>query len=66
MKQTIDHKYAFTIQLNMNCYNDGSLYYGGYQAECSSSLINGILKVSAWLPIMPQKIINSNPKAIFI
>ena len=44
MKQTIDHKYAFTIQLNMNCYNDGSLYYGGYQAECSSSLIKWYLK----------------------
>lgn len=44
MKQTIDHKYAFTIQLNMNCYNDGSLYYGGYQAEYSSSLIKWYLK----------------------
>ena len=44
MKQTIDHKYAFTIQLNMNCYSDGSLYYGGYQAECSSSLIKWYLK----------------------
>lgn len=44
MKQTIDHKYAFTIQLNMKCYSDGSLYYSGYQSECSSSLIKWYLK----------------------
>ncbi len=66
MKQTIDHKYAFTIQLNMNCYNDGSLYYGGYQAECSSSLIKWYLKGFSLATDNATKIINSNPKAIFI
>lgn len=44
MKQTIDSKYSFTIQLNMNSYSDGSLYYSGYKAECSSSLMKWYLK----------------------
>lgn len=44
MKQTIDNKYTFTIQLNMSSYSDGSLYYSGYEAECSSSLIKWYLK----------------------
>lgn len=44
MKQTIDTKYSFTIRLNMSSYSDGSLYYSGYQAECSSSLMKWHLK----------------------
>lgn len=44
MKQTIDNKYAFTIQLNMTSYSDGTLYYSGYKAECSSSLMKWYLK----------------------
>lgn len=44
MKQTIDSKYSFTIQLNMSSYSDGSLYYSGYKAECSSSLMKWYLK----------------------
>lgn len=44
MKQTVNYKYSFTIQLNMNSYSDGSLYYSGYKAECSSTLMNWYLK----------------------
>ena len=35
MKQTIDGKYAFSIQLSITSYDDGSLFYDGYDAECS-------------------------------
>lgn len=44
MTQTINNKYTFTIQLNMSSYADGSLYYGGYEAKCSSSLMKWYLK----------------------
>ena len=44
MVQTINSKYTFTIQLNMNSYSDGSLYYSGYTATCSSSLMKWYLK----------------------
>lgn len=44
MKQTVDNKYAFTIQLNMSSYSDGSLFYKKYEAECSSSLMRWYLK----------------------
>ena len=35
MKQTIDGKYAFSIQLSITSYDDGSLFYDGYSANCS-------------------------------
>lgn len=44
MKQTINNKYTFTIQLNMSSDSDGMVYYGGYKAECSSSLMKWYLK----------------------
>lgn len=44
MRQTINSKYTFTIQLNMKSYSDGSLYYSGYKADCSSSLMKWYLK----------------------
>lgn len=44
MIQTINNKYSFTIQLNMSSYTDGSLFYSGYNAECSSSLMKWYLK----------------------
>lgn len=44
MKQTIDNKYTFAIQLNMSSDSDGMVYYGGYKAECSSSLMKWYLK----------------------
>lgn len=44
MKQTINNKYTFTIQLNMKSDSDGMVYYGGYKAECSSSLMKWYLK----------------------
>lgn len=39
IKQTIDNKYAFTIQLNLSSYEDGSLFYNGYKNTCSSNLM---------------------------
>lgn len=39
IKQTIDNKYAFTIQLNLSSYDDGSLFYNGYESSCSSDLM---------------------------
>lgn len=39
MKQTIDNKYIFTIQLHLTSYDDGSLFYNGYDTECSSKII---------------------------
>ncbi|MBQ7097579.1 MAG: DUF5033 domain-containing protein, partial [Clostridia bacterium] len=39
MKQTIDGKYAFSIQLSITSYDDGSLFYDGYSANCSLSKI---------------------------
>lgn len=44
MKQIVNNKYTFTIQLSMSSYSDGSLYYNGYTAECSSSLMKWYLK----------------------
>lgn len=44
MIQTINNKYSFTIQLNMESYTDGGLAYSGYKAECSSSLMKWYLK----------------------
>ena len=37
-------KYTFTIQLNLTGYADGDLYYNGYNAECSSSLMKWYVK----------------------
>ena len=42
--QTINGKYTFTIQLNLPGYADGDLYYNGYNAECSSSLMKWYVK----------------------
>ena len=42
--QTINGKYTFTIQLNLTGYADGDLYYNGYNAECSSSLMKWYVK----------------------
>ena len=42
--QTINGKYTFTIQLNLTSYADGDLYYNGYNAECSSSLMKWYVK----------------------
>ena len=39
MKQIIDNKYTFAIQLNITSFDDGSLFYNGYNTECSSSKI---------------------------
>lgn len=44
MKQIINNKYTFTIQLSMSSYKDGRLYYNAYTAECSSSLLKWYLK----------------------
>ncbi len=44
MTQTINYKYSFTIRLNMSSYDDNSLYYSGYTAECSSPLMKWYLK----------------------
>ena len=35
MKQTIDYKYSFSIELHITSYDDGSLFYNGYDAGCS-------------------------------
>lgn len=39
IKQTIGNKYAFTIQLNLSNYEDGTLFYNGYESSCSSDLM---------------------------
>ena len=39
-----NNKYTFTIQLNLTGYADGDLYYNGYNAECSSSLMKWYVK----------------------
>lgn len=39
IKQTIGNKYAFTIQLNLSSYEDGTLFYNGYENSCSSDLM---------------------------
>ncbi len=39
MKQIIDNRYTFAIQLNIASYDDGSLFYNGYNTECSSDKI---------------------------
>lgn len=39
MKQIIDNRYTFAIQLNITSYDDGSLFYNGYDAECSLNKI---------------------------
>lgn len=39
MKQTIDGKYSFSIQLSITSYDDGSLFYDGYDTECSLNKI---------------------------
>lgn len=44
MTQTVNYKYSFTILLNMDSYDDGSLFYNGYKAECSSPLMKWYLK----------------------
>ena len=41
---TTEPKYTFTIQLNLTGYADGDLYYNGYNAECSSSLMKWYVK----------------------
>lgn len=41
MKHTIDGKYTFSIQLNITSYDDGSLFYNGYDSDCS-------LKKAVW------------------
>lgn len=43
MIQTIDSKYTLTIQLNMSTDGDGNVYYRGYTASCSSSLMKWYL-----------------------
>lgn len=35
MKQTIDYKYSFSIELHLTSYDDGSLFYNGYEAGCT-------------------------------
>lgn len=35
MKQTIDYKYSFSIELHITSYDDGSLFYNGYDAGCT-------------------------------
>lgn len=35
MKHTIDKKYSFTIQLNLTSYDDGSLFYNGFDNNCN-------------------------------
>jgi hypothetical protein len=35
MKQTIDYKYSFSIELHITSYDDGSLFYNGYNAGCT-------------------------------
>lgn len=35
MKQTIDYKYSFSIELHITSYDDGSLFYNGYDACCT-------------------------------
>ena len=39
MKQIIDNRYTFAIQLNITSFDDGSLFYNGYTAKCSSNRI---------------------------
>lgn len=39
IKQTISNKYAFTIQLNLSSYEDGTLFYNGYENSCSSHVM---------------------------
>ncbi len=39
MKQTIDSRYTFSIELRITSYDDGSLFYNGYNADCSSNRI---------------------------
>lgn len=35
MKQTIDNKYSFSIELHITSYDDGSLFYNGYDSDCT-------------------------------
>ena len=39
MKQIIDNRYTFAIQLHITSFDDGSLFYNGYDTECSSNKI---------------------------
>lgn len=43
MKQIINNKYTFSIRLSMSSH-ENSVYYNGYNAECSSSLMKWYLK----------------------
>lgn len=40
MTQTVDESVSFTIQLNMTGYNDGRLYYSGYETNLTANEMN--------------------------
>lgn len=40
MKQTIDLRYCFTIELHITSYDDGSLFYNGYESDCTLDKIH--------------------------